>query len=43
MTETAHCTRMKNKGSEIKAYKIVKDSEKLLPNEGAIEQKYEKS
>lgn len=34
---------MKNKGSEIKAYKIVKDSEKLLPNEGAIEQKYEKS
>lgn len=37
VSETAHCTRVKNKGSEIKAYKIVKDSEKLSPNKRTIE------
>lgn len=37
VTEIAHCTRMKNKGSEIKVYKIVKRSEKLSPNKRAIE------
>ena len=37
VTETVHSTRMKNKGKEIKAYKIVKDSEKLSPNKRAIQ------
>lgn len=37
VTEAAHCTRMKKKGSEVKAYKIVKNSEKLSPNKRVIE------